>query len=104
MLHNEWTKVKSYIVTEIEFDFDDNDESYGISYEEQIAMQDNVLGIWFAYDDEHLIDKISDTFEFCIKSINFELNRPHALTFICDDSFNEYLIILRYINGLPLLL
>ena len=74
-------KLKSYIVTEIEFDFDDgNDgESYGISYEEQIAMQDNVLGIWFAYDDEHLIDKISDTFEYCIKSINFEPNRPCLL-------------------------
>ena len=38
-------KLKSYIVTEIEFDFDDgnDNESYGISYEEQIAMQDNVL-------------------------------------------------------------
>ena len=45
-------KLKSYIVTEIEFD----------------------------YDDEHLIDKISDTFEYCIKSISFEPNRPHALT------------------------
>ena len=75
-------KLKSFIVTEIEFDFDDgnDNESYGISYEEQIAMQDNVLGIWYAYDDEPLIDKISDTFEFCIKSINFEPNRPHALT------------------------
>ena len=75
-------KLKSYIVTEIEFDFDDgNDgESYGISYEEQIAMQGSVLGVWFAYDDEHLIDKISDTIGYCIKSINFEPNRPHALT------------------------
>ena len=56
-------KLKSYIVTEIEFDFDDgNDgESYAISYEEQIAKQGSVLGVWFAYDDEHLIDKISDT-------------------------------------------
>ena len=47
-------KLKSYIVTEIEFDFDDgNDgESYAISYEEQIAMQGSVLGVWFAYDDE----------------------------------------------------
>ena len=75
-------KLKSYIVTEIEFDFDDgNDgESYAFSYEEQIAMQGSVLGVWFAYDDEHLIDKISDTIGYCIKSINFEPNRPHALT------------------------
>ena len=59
-------KLKSYIVTEIEFDYDDgnNMESYSISYDEQVANRDNALGIWFAYDDEHLIDKISDTFEY----------------------------------------
>ena len=75
-------KLKSYIVTEIEFDYDDgnNMESYSISYDEQVANRDNALGIWFAYDDEHLIDKISDTFEYCIKSISFVPNRPHALT------------------------
>ena len=76
-------KLKSYIVTEIEFDYDDgnNMESYGeVDYEQQVANRDSALGVWFAYDDEHLIDKISDTFEFCIKSINFEPNRPHALT------------------------
>ena len=75
-------KLKSYIVTEIEFDFDDgNDgESYAISCEEQIAKQGSVLGVWIAYEDEHLIDKISDTIGYCIKSISFEPNRPHALT------------------------
>ena len=75
-------KLISYIVTEIEFDCDDgnNMESYPVSYDEQVANRDNALGIWFAYDDEHLIDKISDTFEYCIKSISFEPNRPHALT------------------------
>ena len=75
-------KLKSYIVTEIEFDFDDgNDgESYAISYEEQIAMQGSVLGVWFAYDDENLIDFITEKTGWCIKSIDFEPNRPHALT------------------------
>ena len=75
-------KLKSYIDTENEFDYDDgnNMESYSISYDEQVANRDNALGIWFAYDDEHLIDKISDTFEYCIRSISFEPNRPHALT------------------------
>ena len=75
-------KEKSYIVTEIEFDYDDgnNMESYPISYDEQVANRDTALGIWFAYDDEHLIDRISDTVGYCIKSINFEPNRPHALT------------------------
>ena len=76
-------KLKSYIVTEIEFDYDDgnNMESYGeVDYEQQIANRDSALGVWFAYDDEHLIDKISDTIGYCIKSISFEPNRPHALT------------------------
>ena len=76
-------KLKSYIVTEIEFDYDDgnNMESYGeVDYEQQVANRDSALGVWFAYDDEHLIDKISATFEYCIKSISFEPNRPHALT------------------------
>ena len=67
-------KEKSYIVTEIEFDYDD------VSYDEQVANRDTALGVWFAYDDEHLIDRISDTVGYCIKSINFEPNRPHALT------------------------
>ena len=76
-------KLKSYIVTEIEFDYDDgnNMESYGeVDYEQQVANRDSALGVWFAYDDEHLIDKISDTVGWCIKSISFEPNRPHALT------------------------
>ena len=67
-------KEKSYIVTEIEFDYDD------VSYDEQVANRDTALGIWFAYDDEHLIDRISETVGYCIKSISFEPNRPHALT------------------------
>ena len=75
-------KLKSYIVTEIEFDYDDgnNMESYPISQFEKDLNRDTALGIWFAYDDEHLIDRISDTVGYCIKSINFEPNRPHALT------------------------
>ena len=76
-------KEKSYLVTEIEFDYDEvnNDEvGYAISFDEEIANRDTALGVWFAYDDEHLIDRISETVGYCIKSISFEPNRPHALT------------------------
>ena len=48
-------------------------QQYGILcviYENKLQIV-IVLGVWFAYDDEHLIDKISDTFEYCIKSISF---------------------------------
>ena len=71
-------KTKSYLVTSIEFDFTD---SMGeISIDDQKFITDNALGIWFAYDDENLIDFITEKTGWCIKSINFEPNRPHALT------------------------
>lgn len=71
-------KTKSYLVTSIEFDFSD---SMGeISIDDQKFITDNALGIWHAYDDENLIDFITEKTGWCIKSINFEPNRPHALT------------------------
>ena len=71
-------KQKSYIVTAIEFDFTD---SMGeISIDDQKFITDNALGIWHAFDDENLIDFITEKTGWCIKSINFEPNRPHALT------------------------
>jgi len=71
-------KQKSYIVTAIEFDFTD---SMGeISIDDQKFITDNALGVWFAYDDENLIDFITEKTGWCIKSIDFEPNRPHALT------------------------
>ena len=71
-------KQKSYLVTAIEFDFTD---SMGeISIDDQKFITDNALGVWFAYDDENLIDFITEKTGWCIKSIDFEPNRPHALT------------------------
>ena len=71
-------KQKSYLVTAIEFDFTD---SMGeISIDDQKFITENALGVWFAYDDENLIDFITEKTGWCIKSINFEPNRPHALT------------------------
>ena len=77
-------KEKSYIVTEIEFDYDDgnNMESYPISYDEQVANRDSALGVWYAFDEEHLIDKISDTIGWCISSIDFTTDLIHPLTSI----------------------
>ena len=71
-------KTRSYLVTSIEFDFSD---SMGeISIDDQKFITDNALGIWHALDDENLIDFITEKTGWCIKSINFEPNRPHALT------------------------
>lgn len=76
-------KQKSYLVTSIDFDFEDWYErnwDFPISKEDQQFIIDNALGVWFAFDEEHLIDHISDTIGWCIKSIDFQPNRPHALT------------------------
>jgi len=74
----------AYLVTEIEFDYDDgnNMESYPISYDDQVANRDSALGVWYAFDEEHLIDKISDTIGWCISSIDFTTDLIHPLTSI----------------------
>ena len=71
-------KTKSYLVTSIEFDF--TDSMGDMPLDDQKFITDNALGVWFAYDDENLIDFITEKTGWCIKSINFEPNRPHALT------------------------
>ena len=72
-----------YIVEDIEFDFEDSQGT--ISQEEQKFILDNAIGLWFiesACEDpeEELIDKITDTTGWCVKSIKFCENRPHPLT------------------------
>ena len=72
-----------YIVEDIEFDFEDSQGT--ISQEEQKFILDNAIGLWFiesACEDpeEELIDKITDTTGWCVKSIKYCENRPHPLT------------------------
>ena len=72
-----------YIVEDIEFDFEDSQGT--ISQEEQKFILDNAIGLWFiesACEDpeEELIEKITDTTGWCVKSIKFCENRPHPLT------------------------
>ena len=72
-----------FIVEDIEFDFEDSQGT--ISQEEQEFIRDNAIGLWFiesACEDpeEELIDKITDTTGWCVKSIKFCENRPHPLT------------------------
>jgi len=76
-------KEKSYLVESIEFDFDeigDGDPQFQLSQEEKEFIETNTLGVWYAYDDDHLLDKISDRSGYVIKSIEYGKNRPHKLT------------------------
>ena len=64
-----------YDVTDIEFDFDDgNDgESYALTFDEEIALRDEALGIWEADDEDDLIDAITTAAGWCIKSIDYDI-------------------------------
>ena len=70
-----------YIVEDIEFDFGDEN----ITFDDEIAARDTALGLWYiesAGEDiqDELIEKITDTTGWCVKSIKYCENRPHPLT------------------------
>ena len=55
-----------FLVTDIEFDFED---SFGeLSYDEQIEIRDQHLGVWEADNEDDLIEKITRASGWCIKS------------------------------------
>ena len=68
--------MQSFIVEEIEFDFD----SEFISEDERIQLTQDTLGVWHVTEEDQLIDFITDSIGWCVKSIKYCKNRPHALT------------------------
>ena len=58
-------------VTDIEFDFDDgnDDESYTLTFDEEIALRDSALGVWEADNEDDLIEEITAAAGWCIKSV-----------------------------------
>ena len=64
-----------YDVTDIEFDFDDgnDDESYALTFDEEIALRDSALGVWEADNEDDLIEEITAAAGWCIKSIDYEI-------------------------------
>ena len=59
----------AYYVTDVTFDFTDSQGE--ITPEHQACINYDTVGIWYAYDEEHLIDTISDTTGWCISDISF---------------------------------
>lgn len=60
----------NYIVRHIEFDFgDDVDE---LTVEEKQNILDDSLGWWEADDEDDLIEEITSTTGWCVKSVDFE--------------------------------
>ena len=63
-------------VTDIEFDFDDgncNEEEYQLTFDEEISIRDQALGVWEADDEDDLIEEVTTASGWCIKSIDYEI-------------------------------
>jgi hypothetical protein len=59
-------------VTEIEFDLDDEDVIANPNLQEQ--LQEEYVGqIWEADNEDDLVDTISDSTGWCIKSISYKI-------------------------------
>ena len=58
-------------VTDIEFDFEDGFEE--LSYDEQMEVSDQHLGVWEADDDDDMIDEITAASGWCIKNIYYDI-------------------------------
>ena len=60
-------------VTEIEFDFDEGDIDDPITFEEQVQITHDNLGVWEADDEDDLIEEVTTASGWCIKKIDYEI-------------------------------
>ena len=60
-------------VTEIEFDFDEGDIDDPITFEEQVQITHDNLGVWDADDEDDLIEEVTTASGWCIKSIDYDI-------------------------------
>jgi len=67
----------NYLVKSCEFDLqDDYDMSKDdrINFDElQVELEDQTVGVWEASDDDDLIEEITTSTGWCIKSIDYEV-------------------------------
>ena len=71
-------KQTAYLITDITFDFTDSQGEIDKQEQEDIVF--NTKGVWYAFDEEPLIDKISDTTGWLISDIDFTTDLLHPLT------------------------
>ena len=61
-------------VTEIEFDLNDSlSEEYQLTFDDEIALRDDALGVWEADDEDDLIEEVTTASGWFIKSIDYEI-------------------------------
>ena len=61
----------NYLVTDIEVDFTDSQGELEVWDQQQIVQ--NNIGCWEASDDDDLIEEITASTGWCIKSIDYEV-------------------------------
>ena len=76
-----------YNVTEIKFDFDEGDIDDPITFEEQVQIIHDNLGVWEADDEDDLIEEITTSSGWCIKSINYDIQLEDYSLGNQDDTF-----------------
>ena len=62
-----------FLVTKVKFDFDEGDIDDPITFEEQVQIIHDNLGVWEADDEDDLIEEITTSSGWCIKSIDYEI-------------------------------
>ena len=63
-----------FLVTDIEFDFNtDMPDYYSVSFDAQQLIVNDNLGVWEADDEDDLIEEITSSSGWCIKSIDYEI-------------------------------
>ena len=63
-----------FLVTDIEFDFeDDYCEESKLTFDEEIEIRDLALGVYEADDDNDLLDEITAATGWCIKNIYYDI-------------------------------
>ena len=62
-----------FLVSEVKFDFDEGDIDDPITFEEQVQITHDNLGVWEADDEDDLVEEITTASGWCIKSIDYEI-------------------------------
>ena len=59
-----------FYVNNIEFDFEDSQGE--LPFDEQIELINSIIGVWEADSEDDLIEEITASSGWCIKSIDYE--------------------------------
>ncbi len=63
-----------FLVTDVEFDLNDSlSEEYQLTFDDEIALRDDALGVWEADDEDDLIEEITTASGWCIKNIDYDI-------------------------------